>query len=58
MFMQEMFTRVVRMNGKQPNISARIAYAVTENEIGGSSKEHDETFLQGMSFSLIALLLV
>ena len=25
MFMQEIFTRVVRMNGKQPNISARIA---------------------------------
>ena len=46
------------MNCKQPNISALIAYAVTENEIGGSSKEHDETFLQGMSFSLIALLLV
>lgn len=46
------------MNGKQPNISARIAYALRENEIGGCSKEHDETFLQGMSFSLIALLLV
>lgn len=47
------------MNGKQPNISEGIAwYAVRENEIGGSSKEHDETFLQGMSFSLIALLLV